>query len=114
MDKLKGSMDVLNAIMYPHGEDFIGTISDYIDFSENEELWKENPHMFSLSQCVFEDGLVEGIEQGIEALIRNNLQEGIPKERTIENLSKFYGLTKEKAEEYFVKAAEKQKNQEFI
>ena len=104
----------LNAIMYPHGEDFIGTISDYIDFSENEELWKENPRMFSLSQCIFEDGLEEGIEQGIEALIRNNLQEGIPKERTIENLSKFYGLTKEKAEEYFVKAAEKQKNQEFI
>lgn len=56
----------LNLLMYPHKEDFIEKISDYIDFSGNEELWKEAPHMFSLSQCIYEDGLEEGKEQGIE------------------------------------------------
>lgn len=112
----------LNTIMYPHREDFMDTISDYFDFSENEELWMEEPHMFSLSQCIYEDGLGKGIEkgiekgmeQGIEALIRNNIMEGIPKERTIANMRKFFGLTEEKAEEYFVMAAEKEKNREFI
>lgn len=108
----------LNAIMYPHREDFFETISDYIDFSENEELWKEKPRMFSLSQCIYEDGLgkgiEQGIEQGIEALIRNNIMEGISKERTIANIRKLFGLSEEKAEEYFVMAAEKEKNREFI
>lgn len=27
--------------MYPHKTDFIKTVSEYIDFSETEELWKE-------------------------------------------------------------------------
>lgn len=35
----------LNALMYPHREDFIDTISDYMDFSDNEELLKESPRM---------------------------------------------------------------------
>lgn len=93
----------LNAIMYPHREDFIETISDYIDFSENEELWKEEPHMFSLGQCIYE----EGIEKGIQALIENNVLEGISKERTIINLKRLCGLTEEKAEEYFERVAAK-------
>lgn len=29
---------ILNAIMYPHQEDFIEVVSEYIDFSGNEEL----------------------------------------------------------------------------
>ena len=56
----------MNTIMYPHEEDFMDTISEYIDFSENEELWKETRGMFSLGQCILEDGLKKGIEQGIE------------------------------------------------
>lgn len=106
----------LNTIMYPHREDFMEIVSDYIDFSENEELWKEEPRMFSLGQCVYEDGLKEGIEQGIEqgiaALIRNNIREGIPKERTIANIRKFFGLSEEKAEEYFTMAAHKEESNE--
>lgn len=35
----------LNAIMYPHEEDFMDTISEYINFSANEELWKETNGM---------------------------------------------------------------------
>ena len=91
----------LNAVMYPHKEDFIETISDYIDFSENEELWKEAPHMTGLGLSIYEEGIEEGLETGIKALIQNNLLEGISKERTIANLEKFLGLTEEKSEQYY-------------
>ena len=81
----------LNAIMYPHKDDFMETISDYIDFSENEELWKEEPRMFSLSQCIYEDGyddgkeegIEKGIEKGIEALVLDHMEEQISKEKSI-------------------------------
>ena len=107
----------LNVIMYPHKEDFIEAISDYIDFSENEELWKEEPRMFSLSQCIYEDGFDDGKEKGIEkgiekgmeagikALIQNNLLEGISRERTIANLKKFFGLTEERSVKYYERFA---------
>ena len=96
----------LNTIMYPHGEEFIKEISDYIDFSENEELWKEESRMFSLSQCFYEDGLEEGIERGIAALILDHLEEHIPKEKSIQKLQKRFTLTREKAEEYYERFAE--------
>ena len=70
----------LNAIMYPHKDDFMEMISDYVDFSENEELWKEEPCMFSLSQCIYEDGKEQGIEQGEDikliALVQRKLRKG--------------------------------------
>ncbi|MCH5339749.1 MAG: hypothetical protein J1E03_13280, partial [Acetatifactor sp.] len=76
----------LNTIMYPHREDFIEELSDYIDFSENEELWKEKPRMFSLSQCIYEDGLKEGREQGIASLVLDHIEEHMPKEKSIQKL----------------------------
>lgn len=100
----------LNTIMYPHREDFIEELSDYIDFSENEELWKEKPRMFSLSQCIYEDGLKEGreqgIEQGIASLVLDHIEEHMPKEKSIQKLQKFFSLTEEKAEEYYERFAE--------
>lgn len=55
----------LNAIMYLHRDDFMDTVSEYIDFSENEELWKETNRMSGLGQSILEEGIVQGIEQGI-------------------------------------------------
>lgn len=110
-------LQFLNLLMYPHNEDFIEKMSDYIDFSDNEELWKETPRMFSLSQCIYEEGFDDGkkkgfddgketgIQAGIKALIQNNLVERISKERTIANLKKLYGLTEEKTEQYYEKFA---------
>ena len=92
--------------MYPHREDFIEELLDYIDFSENEELWKEEPRMFSLSQCIYEDGIKEGIEDGIAAFVKSDLEENISKERTIQKLQKFFALTEEKAEEYYERFAD--------
>ena len=43
-DKKEEGYDLLrflNLIMYPHDNDFIANVSEYIDYSDNEELWKE-------------------------------------------------------------------------
>ena len=91
----------LNALMYPHKEDFIQVISDYIDFSENEELWKESPHMTGLGQSIYE----EGIEQGIKALVLDHIEENISKDKTIIKIQKHFSLTREKAVEYYERYA---------
>ena len=93
----------LNAIMYPHAEDFMDTISEYIDFSVNEELWKETNGMFSLGQCILEDGKKEGMEKGMRALIMDNLEEHIPVERIIEKLQRHFNLSRESAQMYYEK-----------
>ncbi|HBA49317.1 MAG TPA: hypothetical protein DCZ91_16295 [Lachnospiraceae bacterium] len=93
----------LNAIMYPHEEGFMDTISEYIDFSANEELWKETNGMFSLGQCILEDGKKEGMEKGIRALVMDNLEEHIPVERIIEKLQRHFNLSRESAQMYYEK-----------
>ncbi|MBD5504493.1 MAG: hypothetical protein HDR09_12385 [Lachnospiraceae bacterium] len=72
-----GLMRFLNAVMYPHKEDFMDTISEYIDFSNNEELWKGAERMEGLGQSILEEGIArgreEGREEGIEQGIRLSL-----------------------------------------
>ena len=87
----------MNTIMYPYEEEFMDTLSEYIDFSANEELWKETRGMFGLGKCILEDGRKEGIR----ALIIDNLEEHTPMERIIEKLQKHFSLAKEKAEMYY-------------
>lgn len=41
--------------MYPHQEDFMEVVSEYIDFSGNEELWKEVEKVRGLGQCIAEE-----------------------------------------------------------
>lgn len=48
-------------------------------------------------------GVEIGLEQGLRALILDNIEEGIPVERICEKLQKRFGLTQEKAEEYIRK-----------
>ncbi len=59
----------LNTIMYPHEKNFMEKVSEYIDFSQNEELWKEAGHMSGLGECVYNDGLIEGTANGIRNLM---------------------------------------------
>lgn len=56
----------LNALMYPHKKDFMEVMKTYIDFSGNEELWKEVENMSGLGQSVLEEGIERGIERGLE------------------------------------------------
>lgn len=83
----------LNLLMYPHSEDFIEKMSDYIDFSDNEELWKEAPHMFSLSQCIYEEGFDDGKETGIERLVKAIKQISGTENAAVQQLMEQYGLS---------------------
>ena len=76
-------------------------VSEYIDFSENEELWKEGSHMFSLGQCIAEEAREEAREEGIQILVLDNLEEQVPEERILGKLQRRYHLTAEKAKEYY-------------
>ena len=70
--------------MYPHRDDFMEVVSDYIDFSQNSELREEVKKVMGIGQIMLETG----IEQGIEVFILDNEEEGIPRERVIEKLQK--------------------------
>lgn len=56
----------LHTIMYPHKADFLKTVKEYIDFSQNEVLWKEMDNMSGLGMSILEEGIEKGIEKGIE------------------------------------------------
>ena len=83
-------------------EDFMENLSEYIDFSENEELWKEVPQVEGLGMAVYEDGRkggrAEGIEIGRAAFIQAFLEEQMPREKTVAKLQKLFGLSREEAE----------------
>ncbi|MCI8799507.1 MAG: hypothetical protein HFH88_06785 [Lachnospiraceae bacterium] len=155
----------LNTIMYPHKADFMQTISEYIDFSGNKELWKEAEQVRGLGQCIadeireeirdevraevknevraevknevraevknevraevknevraevknevraevkdevraeIKDEVREELqEEGIKALILDNLEEQIPRERSIGKLQRLFHLTEEQAVVYY-------------
>ncbi len=107
----------LNLMMYPHKADFLEKAGEFIDFSNNEELWKEASNVKGLGQCVFEDGVKvgrkegreegreEGVQKGIQALILDNLEEKIPKARILVKLQKRFELDEEEAGEYYEKYA---------
>ena len=141
----------LNAILYPHKQNFMSVISDYIDFSENEELWKEVTGVSSWFDVVYEgtkDDAKKAVmveveeekrlareeieeekklareeieeekrlaregaekekrlarEEGIQAVVIDNLEEQIPKERIILKLQKHFKLSEEESEQYYNK-----------
>ena len=62
----------LNAIMYPHKEDFMPTVTEYIDYSQNAELWREVKQMSSLEQVVLaglRDDAIKSVQKEVAALI---------------------------------------------
>lgn len=48
-----------------------------------------------------EQGMKQGIKRGMQALILDNLDEGVPKERILSKLQKRFTLTKQQAEQYY-------------
>lgn len=100
----------LNAIMYPHQEDFMEVVSEYIDFSGNDELWKETKKVRGIGQRIAEEVWEEASEktreEGIQILVLDNLEEQIPEERILVKLQRYYNLTEEKAKEYYDRFAE--------
>lgn len=88
----------LNAIMYPHQHNFMETISEYIDYSDNEELWKGAERMEGLGESILEEGFEQGIEQGICLMVEALQEVGQTKKYIIDMLVQKYMLTEDAAE----------------
>ncbi len=59
-----------HAIMYPHKLDFLDTIKQYIDFSENEQLWDEVKRLSGPEEGILLEGWekreVQGEARGVD------------------------------------------------
>ena len=51
----------LHAVMYPHKEDFLDIVKEYIDFSQNKELWQEVDKMTGLGTSIMLESEAKGI-----------------------------------------------------
>ena len=118
-----GFLRFLNAIMYPHKDSFMATVSEYIDYSDNETLWKGVTDVSTIEEIKYagmREELTEELtkelteeltkelteeltEKFVRAMILDNLKEQIPKERIIIKIQRYFNLTKENAEKYYKK-----------
>lgn len=71
------------------------------------EMESEAGIMCNLSYAISEEAEKRGIEQGIEALILDNLEDNKPKDVIITKLEKRFKLSKESANAYYEKFATK-------
>ena len=101
-DKEKNDMmEFLHAVMYPHEKNFLDTVRKHIDFSENEELWKEIDHMSGLGVSIREECLAEGRAEGRAAgIIESGYDFGLSEHDILVRLQKKLQITLEQAEEY--------------
>lgn len=79
-----------------------------IDMCQAMADWKKDILREGVRQGIdrgIKQGISRGLEQGIEALILDNLEEGVPEIRIIEKLQKRFVLEEESARSYFMKYA---------
>lgn len=62
---------------------------------------KEEISMTVLGEMLIQDGMEKGIEMGIREMILDNLEEGIGQEKICAKLCRRFGVSEEKALEYF-------------
>lgn len=74
MDKLKGSMGTLRLAFQARRNDFMVTITEYIDFSENGELWKEAERMDGLGESICKEVRDKDIQALSGTILRASLQ----------------------------------------
>ncbi len=76
-------------------------------FLTPEELMKvkEGIKMTILGEMIRQDGIEEGIEKGMQALVESCQELGVPSNEIIPNLIEKFTLTKEQAEERYKKYA---------
>ena len=98
----------LHTIMYPHKEEFMDTIKEYIDFSNNERLWKEADSMTGLGMSIAQEKYAQGITQGIAEGVRNSvnicLNLGASFEKAIIEVAKQYNMTEEEVMDIYEEA----------
>ena len=74
----------------------------------DEELFARTMKEEGLEEGI-EKGLKKGLEKGIQIFIEDNLEEEVPEERIRSKLQKHFGLTEEKAAEYYERFAVQRK-----
>ena len=93
----------LNAIIYPHKEDFMSTISEYIDYSDNEELWKEVTDLSTIEQIRYE-GMVEKLTKELTEELTKKVTEEVTEKVTEEVTEKVTEEVTEKVREEGIQA----------
>ncbi len=89
----------LNTIMYPHKDDFMETVSEYIDFSGNDALRKEVIHVSTIEQIKYE-GMREELTEELRGEITEELKGEITEELRGEITEELRGeITEELREE---------------
>ena len=73
----------LNTIMYPHKDDFMSTVSEYIDFSDNDILREEVIRVSSIEQIKYE-GMREELTKELTEELTAELTEELTAELTEE------------------------------
>ena len=71
----------LNLIMYPDKDDFMVNVSEYIDYSDNEELWKEVTDVSTIEQIKYE-GMKEKLTKELTEQVTKDVTEQVTKEVT--------------------------------
>ena len=77
-----------------------------VDMCKAIEEMIQDGRMEGLSQGLSQgisQGLSQGLERGIQALILDNLEEGVSEQRIIEKLQKRFDVNEEQAREYYAK-----------
>ena len=101
-DKKEEGYDLLrflNLIMYPHDNDFIANVSEYIDYSDNEELWKEVTDVSTIEQIKYQ-GMMEELTEKLTEELTEEIAEKLTEELTEEITEKLTEeITKDVTEE---------------
>ena len=87
-------------------EEKVQILNDDYGMKPTREMEGDMKKMGGLGDAIEERGIQRGIEKGIQILILDNLEEGIPKERILIKLKEKFQLTQEQAEERFEKYGE--------
>lgn len=67
---------------------------------------KEEMQMTLVGQMLMDEGIQKGREEGLRALIQDNIETGISREQILEKLQKRFQLSEAQAEEYYNRFSE--------
>ena len=85
----------LNAIMYPHKDSFMATVSEYIDYSDNETLWKGVTDVSTIEEIKYA-GMREELREELTKELTEKITEEVTEKITEEVTEKITGELTEK------------------
>ncbi len=104
-----GMLEFLNAIMYPHKDNFLETVKKYIDFSENKELWREVDYMNGLGMRIGEECWEAGAAEKEKSIAFRMFAKNNPLENVSDTMGISLDRTMELHHEYECKVHEESK-----